>query len=154
MVDGMLGKITRWLRMLGHDVKYSSELEDNQLMEIAKTESRILLTRDTELYRQATKKRVKTYCVKGEGEVEKLAELAMRFGIQLDIDMSKSRCPKCNTKVKSILKKEVSERIKPKTFDYYRNFWECPKCKQVYWKGSHWKGIRKTLRRAKEKINN
>ena len=153
MVDGMLGKLTRWLRILGHDVKYSSILKDDQLTEITKKEKRTLLTKDRGLYRQATRKRVKAYYVKGKGEVEKLAELAMRFGIQLDIDMAKSRCPRCNTKVKPIPKIEVSQRVKPKTFDYYNNFWECPKCKQVYWKGAHWKGIRKTLRKAKRKVN-
>lgn len=150
IADGMLGKLTRWLRMLGHNVKYSNRLDDSQLMAIAKKERRILLTRDLELYQQAITKGVQAFFVDGQMEAEKLAKIAQKFGINLEIDMATSRCPKCNAKVKPIHKENVKGKVEDSTFNFYNEFWECPKCSQIYWQGAHWKRIIKTLETAKE----
>lgn len=150
IANGMLGKLTRWLRMLGYDVKYSNKLDDSQLMMIAKKERRVLLTRDLKLYRQATAKRVDAFYLQGEKEEEKLSEVARRFNIELDIDMTKSRCPKCNTPVKPVSKGKVEGKVERKTFIHYDKFWQCPECSQIYWQGAHWKRIRKTLKTAKK----
>jgi len=150
IADGMLGKLTRWLRMLGHNVKYSNKLDDAQLMVIAKKERRILLTRDLELYQQATAKGVNVFYLEGTTEAERLAQLAKRYKIPLDIDLKISRCPKCNARVKPIAKESVEDKVEGTTFKFYDEFWQCPKCGQVYWQGAHWTRIRKTLEEAKE----
>jgi uncharacterized protein with PIN domain len=152
IADGMLGKLTRWLRMLGHNVKYSNRLDDAQLIAVAKKERRVLLTRDLELYQQATAKGVDAFYLNGETEEERLAELAKRFNIQLDIDMQTSRCPKCNARVKPVSKDNVKDKVEKSTFNCYNNFWECSKCGQIYWQGAHWTRIRKTLEKAKENL--
>ena len=146
----MLGKLTRWLRMLGYDVKYSNKLDDARLITMAKKNKRILLTRDLELYEQATAKAVDAFYVQGKTETEKLAELTKRFNIKLDMNMATSRCPKCNTKVETTSKEEVVGKVEKSTFAYYNEFWKCPRCEQVYWQGAHWTRIRKTLEKAKE----
>jgi len=150
IVDGMLGKLTRWLRMLGHNVKYSNKLDDAQLIAIARKEKRILLTRDLELYQQATAKGVQAFYIDGKTEAERLAQLAKKFGISLDINMAVSRCPKCNTQVKPTSKENVKDKVEETTYAYYNEFWQCPKCGQIYWQGAHWTRIRKTLETAKE----
>jgi len=152
IADGMLGKLTRWLRMLGHDVEYSNKLDDAQLIMVAKKKRRILLTRDLELYQQATAKRVNAFYLEGKTEAEKLAHFAKRFNIKLDIDMATSRCTKCNTRVKPISKEKVADKIEKSTFSYYNSFWECSKCGQIYWQGAHWTRIRKTLETTKETL--
>ncbi|MEM3055169.1 MAG: Mut7-C RNAse domain-containing protein [Candidatus Bathyarchaeia archaeon] len=152
IADGMLGKLTRWLRMLGHNVKYSNKLDDSQLISIAKKERRILLTRDLELYQQAIAKGVQAFYMEGQTEAERLAKLAKKFGINLDIDMATSRCPKCNTRVKPLPKEKVADKVEKTTFSYYNEFWRCPKCEQIYWQGAHWTRIRKTLETAKENL--
>ncbi len=53
LADSMLGKMARWLRMLGHDVTYNVPFGDNELLEVAKKENRVLLTKDLELYQRA-----------------------------------------------------------------------------------------------------
>jgi uncharacterized protein with PIN domain len=131
-------------------VKYSSELDDAQLIIIAKKERRVLLTRDLELYQQATAKGINAFYLEGKTEAERLANLAKRFKIQLDIDMATSRCTKCNTIVKLIPKEKVVDKVEKSTFSHYEDFWECPKCGQIYWQGAHWIRIRKTLEAAKE----
>jgi len=152
IADGMLGKITRWLRMLGHDVKYSNEIDDSKLSEIAKREGRVLLTKDKELYQQAIASEVDAFYLSGETEVNKLAELAMKFKIKLDINMKTSRCPKCNVNVEKISKEKVTDRVGKGTLIHYNEFWECPKCRKIYWQGAHWKRIRRTLEMARKQL--
>jgi len=152
IADGMLGKLTRWLRMLGHNVKYSSTLDDTQLITMAKKERRILLTRDLQLYQQATAKGVNAFYLNGKTEAERLAQLSKRFKIKLDIYMKTSRCPKCNTRVKPTTKEKVAAKVEKSTLSNYNEFWECPKCGQIYWQGAHWTKISKTLDAAKENL--
>jgi len=152
LTDGMLGKLTRWLRMLGQDVEYSRSLDDKQLMETAKKESRVLLTRDLKLYQQAMTQGVNAVLVEAPTGPEKLADLARRFSFNLEIDVTVSRCPKCNTKIRPTSKDMVIDKVPKTTSTYYNEFWECPSCGQVYWQGAHWKRIEKTLREAKEAL--
>ena len=148
----MLGKLTRWLRLLGHDIKYFNSLEDTQLIKIAKEENRTLLTRDLELFQQAMTKDVNTFVVEGETEAEKLANLAKQFELNLKIDVNVSRCPKCNTKIRYVSKDLLIDRIPKGTFSNYDKFWECPSCGQTYWQGAHWKRIGNTLREARQTL--
>jgi uncharacterized protein with PIN domain len=150
IVDGMLGKLTRWLRMLGQDVKYSTQLDDDELVAMAEKEHRILLTRDADLYKRALAKGVDAFYVAGKTEVEKLAELAERFNLSLAIDLSRSRCPRCNAKILLTSKEKIAGKVEKNTFSFYSEFWECPSCGHVYWQGAHWKGIRATLEEAKK----
>ena len=138
IADGMLGKLTRWLRMLGQDVKYSNQFEDEEL------------TRDLELYQRAIAKGIDAFYVEGRTEAEKLAELAKRFDFPLVIDLKRSRCPRCNTKIRPTPKEELADKVEKNTFIYYDEFWKCPKCGHIYWQGAHWEGIHATLEKAKK----
>jgi uncharacterized protein with PIN domain len=152
IADGMLGKLTRWLRMLGHDVEYSNKLNDAELAVIARKEQRILLTKDLELYQRAIAKGIDAFYVEGLTEAERLAELARRFNIGLVIDLKNSRCPRCNTKLLSTPKEKVADKVEKNTFAYYDEFWECPKCGHIYWQGAHWGRIRATLTEAEKNL--
>jgi len=152
LADGMLGKLTRWLRILGFDVKYSNILEDNELSAIAEEERRILLTKDLELYQRATAKGVKAFYVTGETGEARLSELAKQFGISLVIDMKKSLCPRCNTKLQFTHKEKLAGKVEENTYAHYSDFWRCPRCGQIYWQGSHWNNIYSTLKTVTEKI--
>jgi uncharacterized protein with PIN domain len=150
IADGMLGKLTRWLRMLGQDVEYSNNMEDTDLLAAAKKENRILLTRDFELYQRALGKGIDAFYLEGSTGEEKLAELAKRYGVPLEIDMSISRCPKCNSPVKPVSRESLAETIEKDTFEHYSEFWQCSKCGQIYWQGAHWTKIKKSLETARE----
>jgi uncharacterized protein with PIN domain len=152
IADGMLGKLTRWLRMLGHDVTYYRSLDDKKLVEAALSEKRVLLTRDHRLYRQSITQGVDAVLVEASDEAKKLADLAKLFNFKLEIDLSVSRCPKCSTTIKAVPKETVVNQIPRATSIYYNNFWKCPGCGQVYWQGAHWKRIEQTLEEAKKLI--
>ncbi|UCE43496.1 MAG: Mut7-C RNAse domain-containing protein [Candidatus Bathyarchaeota archaeon] len=154
IADGMLGKLTRWLRMLGQDVEYSRSLNDEQLIKTAKAENRVLLTRDLKLYQLARKQGVDATLIKSAKEAEKLASLAKQFNFKLEIDVTISRCPKCNTSIKSVSKNSILVKIPEATSTYYDEFWECLGCEQIYWRGSHWKRIEKTLKAARQALKN
>ena len=153
LADSMLGKLARWLRMLGQDVVYSNELSDSELLEIAKKENRILLTKDLELYKRAIVRGTETFYVKGEIESDRLAELAQRYALKLAVDMERSHCPVCNTNLKATPKEQLTGELEKNTLTYYDQFWKCPNCGQVYWQGAHWKQIINTLNEAKEKLD-
>jgi uncharacterized protein with PIN domain len=146
----MLGKLTRWLRMLGQDVEYSNNVEDTDLLTVAKKENRILLTRDFELYQRALGKGVDAFYLEESTGEEKLAELAKRYGVPLEIEMSISRCPKCNSPVKPVPREKLAETVEKNTFEHYMEFWQCSKCGQIYWQGAHWTKIEKSLETARK----
>jgi len=152
LADSMLGKLARWLRMLGQDVAYNIQLKDNELLDLAKKESRVLLSKDLELYQRAIARDVDAFFVEGKSESERLAEVAKRYGLNLSFDMEKSLCPVCNTKLTATPKEELSGELQKNTFTYYEKFWKCPNCGQIYWQGAHWKQISNTLNEAQAKL--
>lgn len=152
LADGMLGSLVRWLRMLGHDVEYYGGVDDDKLMSRANAETRVLLTRDLELYKRATANGIDAFYVEGINEVERLTVLAERFALVLEIDLSSSRCPRCNVTIKPVPKLHVIGRVEKNTLANYGEFWECPRCKKIYWQGAHWPRIRGTLEDAKSRL--
>jgi uncharacterized protein with PIN domain len=152
LLDGMLGKLTRWLRMLGHEAVYENDRPDDKLLAIAKDRSLTLLTSDEELYRTATFRGIDAFQIQGKNEPERLAELAKRYRLRLDIDANKSRCPTCGFLIKQTPKDTVKESVPSATLKVYKDFWVCtnPDCSKVYWQGSHWKKIDQTLQAAKK----
>ena len=149
----MLGKLTRWLRMLGHDVHYYRSKDDKELLEIAESENRIILTRDLALYQQAVTKEIEAALVEAETVTGKLANLAGKYDFSLEIDLRISRCPKCNCVIKLLSKDQTIQQIPKATSNYFNEFWKCKECDQLYWQGAHWKNIEKTLKEAKELLN-
>jgi uncharacterized protein with PIN domain len=152
LADGMLGKLARWLRMLGHDVEYSTKLSDSELLEKSKKENRVLLTMDLKLYQRAIAKSIDAFYLESKSESERLAEVSKRCNIKLEIDMDTSHCPLCNTKLNTASKDQLSSELEKNTFTYYDKFWKCPNCGQVYWQGAHWKQIGSTLKEAQVKL--
>jgi len=152
LLDAMLGTLARWLRMMGHDVAYSARLGDDELLKLSKVETRVLLTRDLELYRRAAARGLEAYFVESSTQSSRLAEVHARFGLQLEIDMSQMRCPICNTPVEATSKEQLKDKLQPNTYRYYSEFWNCPTCMQVYWQGAHWKQIQKTIAEAECKL--
>jgi uncharacterized protein with PIN domain len=152
IADGMLGKLTRWLRMLGHDVHYFRDADDEKLIEIAESDNLVLLTRDHELFQRAVSQGTGAFFVDSADYVGQLADLAGRFGFLLEVDLSVSRCPKCNGRIAAVAKDSVADQIPELTSAYYSDFWKCLGCGKVYWRGTHWKRIEKTLEEAKNRL--
>lgn len=134
----MLGKLARWLRIMGYDTSYTSGLNDSELMSLASAEGRIILTRDKELFERATKKGIGSIFIKSLSISSELDELSSF----LKEKPEGSRCPLCNTLLQQLNRSEINSIEVPKI----NPIWLCNKCGKVYWHGSHWKRITETLR--------
>jgi uncharacterized protein with PIN domain len=154
VANGMMGKISRWLRILGHDVKYENDASDDELLRVAIEESRILLTRDSGLFHRTYAFNVKGVLVEEEKLEEKLANIAHRFKIKLEIDITNSRCPLCGSYLERVVKKQVTNKVPKKSLKRFNDFWLCTSCDKVYWQGTHWKNIIQTLNKAKRLLIN
>ena len=152
VVDGLLGGLTRWLRMLGYVTDYDSKADDNSLLESSNSKEAILLTRDEELYNRARARNVQAVLVRGERDEIRLAQLAKVLGVSLNIDMGVTRCPECGSSLHEITRQEASSSVPPASLRLYERFWKCDSslCAKTYWVGSHWKQLRHTLEEAQK----
>lgn len=134
VLDGHLGRLAAYLRMLGFDTWYRFDADDDRLAAVAATERRILLTRDQGLLKRSIVRR--GAFVRSDRPVEQLVEVARRFGL-VDRWQPFGRCIRCNTPLLVASREEVLDRLEPLTRIYYDDFRRCPGCAAVYWKGSH-----------------
>jgi len=155
IIDGMLGKLARWLRLLGNDAEYLRDLDDKELIRRASSGNMVLLTSDVELYRMASARGVVAYLVKGHNEPERLARIVKRFNLQLEFNPLSSRCPKCGARIEEVSKESVRDEVPPSTYETYDKFWMCTNmyCGKVYWRGSHWKNIMEVLANTNRLLN-
>jgi uncharacterized protein len=152
VIDGMLGSLARWLRMLGYVAEYESNADDNDLLRSSEKPETVLLTRDEELYNRALGKRIRSVLILGGTEEARLGQLAKTLGISLEMDMASTRCPECGLELHEISKAEATSAVPVKSLDLYDKFWRCTNsnCGKTYWVGSHWKQIRRTLEEARK----
>ncbi len=137
----MLGKLARWLRLLGYDSSYYRDIEDRRLLELAKINDRVLITRDKEVVQKAKKTGIKIQEIKGTVLKDQLAEVTLKWNLNKTLIPEKTRCVSCNGEVKIVKKICVQGRVPNGTFSYHNQFWECTQCEKIYWKGAHWKNI-------------
>ncbi len=149
IVDAMLGDLARWLRMLGYDTIYAGHMPDRRIIELARRDGRLIVTRDRGLAARARRDGVQVLVVDAEELPEKLAYLARRLGISLNIDPDKSRCPLCNGVLRRVERSVVRGRVPPRVYEAYDVFWMCTRCGQVYWRGSHWRSIERIVEEAR-----
>lgn len=146
LLDSMLGKLNRWLRICGYDTEYIPNISDDELIKKGASGNRILLTRDRLLYRKALRAGEEAHLVIGRSDVEKLASVAKRFDLRLDAGCS--LCPQCGGPLTAVDKQLVRDRVPARTFEVYDEFWICRSCSKVYWRGSHWRNIQNTVKSA------
>ncbi|MEN2999285.1 MAG: Mut7-C RNAse domain-containing protein [Acidilobaceae archaeon] len=146
IVDTMLGDVAKWLRIMGYDVAYSKGYGDQEILEAASLGNRVIITRDRRLYGKAKKSSLEAVLVESMGTPERIAEVAVKARLELRADPSLSRCPECNGELSPTEDKErVRDKVPPQALRAYRVFYVCTRCGNVYWEGSHWENIRKTL---------
>ena len=132
VVDCMLGKLARWLRILGFDTVFDCSLSDAQLLHLARSQGRALLTRDRELASKGG------YLVRSGDWEQALKEVLDAFHLKDKIKPF-TRCPVCNSPLKEIGAKEAKLLVPPIAFARATKFALCPGCGRVYWDGTHLK---------------
>lgn len=135
--DGMLGRLSKLLRMLGIDAAYT-----NQGMAIllrARHEARTILTRNTRL-----KDRPGVFFIEPAAVGSQLRALIEEFDLWSDIRPF-TRCVECNERLVAVEKPAVKDRVPHYTYMHYDEYAQCPGCGRIYWKGSHYQRMRQTV---------
>lgn len=145
ILDIHLGKLARYLRMLGYDTWYRNDYDDPELARLANREERILLTRDRRLLMRNLVSN--GYCIRSLDPKQQLIEVLQRFDLH-EFPGPFQRCIRCNELLEPVSKGEIEERLEPMTRKYFEEFHICPACKQIYWKGSHYERMQRFIHRA------
>ncbi|MGD8631522.1 MAG: Mut7-C RNAse domain-containing protein [Gammaproteobacteria bacterium] len=134
ILDSNLGRLARYLRLLGLDCLYRNDYHDAEVARIASEQQRTVLTRD----RTLLQRRIIThgYYVRAQQPRRQVREVLARFDLYRQVKPF-SRCTRCNGKLESVDKQVVLQRLEPKTRRYYDDFRRCADCGQVFWQGSH-----------------
>lgn len=141
MVDHMLGRLGRWMRILGYDAEYvSTGCEDDKVIELAAKRDAILVTRDSMLARRFHG----SFLVRSTDIDEQIREFTSSFPPDLTLMMT--RCTQCNGLLEHRNKSDLKGRLETGTWNSYEEFLVCSSCGRIYWKGPHYRNIIKKLR--------
>lgn len=144
LVDGMLGRLAKWMCVLGCDAEYFPVMEDGTLVERALAEGRIILTRDTLLVKRR-KARENSFLVKGDHLPDQLRQVVRRFAIEPSARLL-SRCLLCNRELQGVEKESLLGRVPDYVFRTEEHFHQCPACGRIYWPATHREEITRRLR--------
>jgi uncharacterized protein with PIN domain len=134
IADAMLGKLAKWLRVLGVDVLYEPQVSDPQLLHWARREGRVLLTRDRGLVHR---RRLPRYLlIESDYYHEQVRQVVQTFALHRTFQVF-TRCLRCNTPLCGVAKPAVAERVPPYVYATQAAFKYCRRCDQVYWGGTH-----------------
>ena len=144
VVDRMLGRLARMLRLLGYDTRYDRTATPADLGFLAQQEGRVLLTRG------AAEKRFTApsmpFVVPSDSPPVQLREVVRHFALDTQTGLW-TRCTLCNGALRSVEKAAVATEVPPRAFEAYQDFFRCSGCGKIYWRGSHVERTNQNLQR-------
>jgi hypothetical protein len=136
LVDAMLGKLARWLVLLGYDARFGGVdgCSDLELLRQAQSEGRTFVTKDRRIPAVAG---LPVVVLAGKTLEEQLSELGRELGLKPDPALLFSRCADCNARLAELSREEALTLVPPKVRTLETKFWRCPKCGKLFWEGTH-----------------
>lgn len=146
VADQMLGQLAKWLRILGFDTEYLNSTTDSDLLRVARDEGRILLTRDSQLFktRPIIRKQIPAVLVRHDRLEDQLRQLIEEFRLD-ETAFKEPFCTKCNARIQTVAKSSIAGRVPSYVFKTQDQFAICPQCGSIYWKGTHWEKMRNKI---------
>ena len=141
----MLGRLARWLRVLGYDTIYDTSLHDEALVELANHEERLLLTRDRHLLRERRPRRAVE--ITSDVPLEQLAAVVDHIGLPTPDELFR-RCLVCNTPLDDVAPADAIALLPPAARVLPGPVRRCPQCGRAYWPGSHVRRMIRSLARV------
>jgi uncharacterized protein len=135
LVDAMLGRLARWLRLMGYDAAYWRDGSDEALIAAAKAEDRLIITRDHAL---AGRRGVRALLITAETLDEQLAEAQSTLGGD---PKPFTRCSECNGALVDLPHAAARDLVPPYVWQTQAQFRRCTDCDRIYWKGTHWPAL-------------
>jgi uncharacterized protein with PIN domain len=139
-----LGRLAKWLRIVGFDAVYSSRVNFASLLVQALRDNRIIVTRNANFINKARMTRF--VHVHSDQPSQQLKQVFKELNIRPDEDAMFSRCIICNMQLHEIDKQKVKDMVPEYVFKTQDVFFTCPCCLRIYWQGTHWGNITKTLK--------
>jgi len=146
IADVNVGRLAKWLRIMGYDTLFFNDIDDGELVEISLAENRVLLTRDTNIMKRriVTSGEVRAILIVDDRAKKQLSQVIET--LNLEIDSRFSRCIACNQLLEDRDKKDVKDLVPPYVFETQQTYMQCPSCGRVYWRGTHWYRMDKELK--------
>ncbi len=145
VADVNVGKLGRWLRMMGYDTLFINDIDDARLVAIGLREKRVLLTKDTQimLRRVVTSGKLKALLIKDDDAKTQLRQVAETM--KLNRRRQFTRCLECNEPLAPRSKDDVRDLVPPYVFQTQSQYVQCPACNRIYWRGTHWQRMNHDL---------
>ena len=138
-----LGRLVKWMRILGFDVEYFKQDNYSKLKITALRDGRIILTRNTRLSKP---KGIKTVQIKSDLLNEQMSEVSRELNLTPDKNQMFSRCTICNVELESVEKSKIKNKVPEYVFKTQETFVICPECQRIYWQGTHWGNVEDNLK--------
>jgi uncharacterized protein with PIN domain len=147
IVDHNVGKLAKWLRMMGYDTLFFSGDNDSRMIALAQKEDRVILTRDTQIMRRrvVTNGQIKTVLIKGDKPEIQMRQVVNTLNLNPRFRPF-SICLECNQPLVARAKPQVKDLVPPYVFQTQSQYMECPKCHRIYWQGTHWQAMTRKLK--------
>ena len=143
IVDRMLGKLAKQLRMLGYDALYYRGEDVYPFIRLGRQEGRVILTRNTKLIPRRPEDVILR--ITEDQPLLQLKELIQKANIEIDEGKVFSRCLLCNTLLDPISRMEVEGKVPDFIFYQQKEFLRCPQCQRIYWPGSHQENMQRRI---------
>jgi uncharacterized protein with PIN domain len=137
-----LGRLAKWLRILGFDAEYFRQDNTSSLIIQALREDRVILTRN---HRLPQGRGVKIILINAETIKAQLAETLKKLNLSPSEQEMFTRCIICNEELVAVEKDKIKEKVPAYVFKTQEDFIRCPKCQRIYWQGTHWGNVRHCL---------
>ncbi len=146
IVDHNVGKLARWLRLMGYDALFFRGENDAELVAIALKEGRVILTRDTRIMqrRLVTRGKLKALLIASDQPQRQIRQLIDSFNLDCRFNPF-SLCLECNQPLVERKKAEIEGLVPPYVFKTQEQFRQCPSCGRFYWRGTHWRAMTRRL---------
>jgi len=133
-----LGRLSKWLRILGYDAEYCKEDKPATVLVNALKDDRVVLTRSTRFPRTLA---VRTVHITSDHLKEQLAQVIEDLGLKAEKERMFSRCLVCNLGLEPTTKETIRDRVPEYVYNTQGSFFACPLCLRVYWQGTHWGNV-------------
>lgn len=143
--DAGLGGLARWLRAAGCDAHWVQDIGDADLVARAQAMGAIVITTDSFLLDRRAIARREVRAIWVPPTLTKFEQLRLARA-ELDLPENDSRCMRCGGELLQVDKEAVKDRIPPKTYGWINEYWQCARCGQLFWHGTHWKRVTQRLR--------
>jgi uncharacterized protein with PIN domain len=138
-----LGRLAKWLRILGFDTVYFKARNRSSLIIDALRENRIILTRNHHINAAPA---IRLINIQADILSDQLKQLAKEAGVKFDKERLFSRCTICNAELVPIDKEKAKDKVPAYVFEEQDNFCACPACQKIYWAGTHWGNVEAVLK--------